>query len=247
MKVDLGDLTAEGPIAGRAWRLSSRDAALGYLYPVLQQGREAPVWVATTEAASPRSARATRDGGRHGTRRRHRPGSQHALAAAQPLPHRLALLAARPARRRRSRRRPHRLDRRPVPLGRECRRGRWWLESIFHYLLPTVGGRTGGDEPLNLDAVPQYHRRGAAWVDRTASLGVACWFPADPDFWVRYWKDPDGNCHPDLFRTVKQELRPGQRIDVNGPLAFFFPLRDLTRDGFVARSWTLERDVMQAP
>ncbi len=122
----------------------------------------------------------------------------------------------------------------------------WQLAAIYPFLTPTLGGESAGDEPLSVD-VPNYYRRGAAWVDEGAKLGIGCWYANDHEFQCRYWKDPDGGFHADLRRVIEVVLEPNQRYDQPGPVAFFFPFRDMTRAGFARAVAQLEQTVTRRP
>lgn len=120
----------------------------------------------------------------------------------------------------------------------------WRLVSLYHYFLPAIGGNSASDEPLQA-GVPNYYRSGAAWVDKTEGLGIGCWYPDDTAFSAYYWKDPGGGFHPDLSQEVKVLLKPHCRHTLNGAIAFFFPLRDLSLTGFGAASDSLRHAVTE--
>ena len=102
---------------------------------------------------------------------------------------------------------------------------------MFHYLLPEIGGDARNDAPLR-NNVPSYFRQGSAWIDKEAGRGIGCWFTQADAFLCNYWKGPAGDFHPDLRQTTDHELKPGERVDIEGARAFFFPLEDITREGF---------------
>ena len=107
----------------------------------------------------------------------------------------------------------------------------WKLAEVFSYLMPALGGSPDGDEPL-AGKVPNYYRRGAAWIDKTAGLGAGCWYNDEATFECNYWKDPGGGFHPDIRARVDAVLQPGQRHALNSPPAFFFAFKDTTQAGF---------------
>ena len=102
---------------------------------------------------------------------------------------------------------------------------------MFHYLLPNLGGDPANDEPLE-GGVPNYYLSGAAWVDAAANVGAGCWYADESAFTCYYWKEPQGAFHADLRHTVDKELRPGERLAVNGPPAFFFGVEGASRAAF---------------
>lgn len=231
-----GDLTLEGPQEGHAWRISSRDKGLGTFRPVLHQATEPPGWVGTQTAkitALRRSGKVTVvemefTGGQEA--KRYSCGWRFWIPAAVPksAPPGAGWFASQCLW-------VENTDDQP-----------WFLESVYHYLLPTIGGESAGDEPLVI-GVPQYYRRGGAWIDKQAGLGIGAWFTLDADFGFNYWKDEAGGLHPDLYEPVRRELRPRQRLTIPGRPAFFFPLRDPSRFGFAAATWQVERAVLLPP
>lgn len=107
----------------------------------------------------------------------------------------------------------------------------WKLVEVFHYLLPCIGGDPLNDEPLT-NGVANYYLAGSAWTDPAANTGVGCWYADERAFASNYWKDPQGGFHADLRHGVDKELRPGQRLTINGPHAFFFGFENGTREAF---------------
>ena len=107
----------------------------------------------------------------------------------------------------------------------------WRLAEVFHYLLPEIGGDARHDEPLTHN-VPSYFRRGSAWVDKEARRGIGCWFTQADVFLCNYWKGPAGDFHPDLRQPTDHDLKPGELVTIEDARAFFFPLDDITREGF---------------
>lgn len=246
LSVTVGNLTLQGPVAGRAWRLSSGDTLLGEFYPVLHQRTQPSAWTAPDRGritAIRRDARVMVV------------DMEMESDAAWPTP----ATPADPAQ-------GYACGWRfwiPVvaPEARADRLG-WfsskclWVEntgtqvmrlaSVYHYLMPSIGGDSADDELLPL-GVPDYHRRGAGWIDTRLGLGVAVWFPATSRFLCYYRKKEVGSFHPDLFQPIDAHLQPGQRLTIDSPRAFFFPLHDLTREGFAAATRQIESQVMTAP
>lgn len=107
----------------------------------------------------------------------------------------------------------------------------WRLVEVFHYLSPEIGGDARDDEPM-ASHVPNYYRRGTAWIDIQAGSGVGCWYPSGSPLESNYWKGPAGDIHSDLRQTVNRELLPGDQADIDDARAFFFPLEDITLKGF---------------
>ncbi len=251
LKLTSGRLTVAGPHGGEAWRLSAGDTCLANLFPAIRQATRPPQWRAPDSArivSIRQDVRVTvvdmefAYGGAA-------PASSAPVLPDGPEPPRRCRCACRYW----------------VPAGPPGAAGpragwiaarhlwventdssAWTLEMVFHCLMPAIGGSSADDEPLSFPATP-YYRRGGAWIDRTVGQGVACWFPADPDFWIRYWKDETGACHPDLYRTVGRSLAPGRRIEIEPAVAFFFPLDRPACERFVELSGEVEREAMVRP
>ena len=128
----------------------------------------------------------------------------------------------------------------------------WLLMGIAHVLTPEIGGDPKNDEPL-WPSVPDYYRRGSAWTDFEAERGIGCWFCSDKDFKCRFWKDEDGVFHADLeswprgsadaLFTMDHVILPGDRLDIHGPKAFFFPMDGTRQADFDSAVARLKRDV----
>jgi len=107
----------------------------------------------------------------------------------------------------------------------------WRLAEVYHYLHPEIGGDAANDEPLTHN-VPNYYRRGAAWVDTQLGRGIGCWYPCADALECNYWKGPAGDIHADLRQKAGRELAPGARVDITDARAFFFPLDEISLKGF---------------
>lgn len=257
LRMSTGELNLEGPVDGHAWRVSAGSTLLGDFFPMMHQGTRPAGWIATEGAARVTAVRRDEHmravdmelayDGRTPAVRTGRPGPEPGAA---PEPPRRYLTGWRfwvpviP---------PIRPNQTPW-FAAQCLWVEntdtvpWRLESVYYNLRPAIGGDQSGDEPLELGA-PEYFRRGGAWIDRTVGAGIAAWFPVEENLSFHYWKDGGGGLHSDLYRPVGQTIEPGQRLAINGPLAFFFPLSagDLTRAGFAAGSWDVERATMERP
>ncbi len=99
----------------------------------------------------------------------------------------------------------------------------WRLVDAYHAFRPFLGGSPEGDVPAG-DDIPQHHLRGAAWVDPEAGVGVGGSYLNEGDYECHYWIDPEGGFHPDLRHGVERELAPGERVAIDGPLSFHFPV-----------------------
>jgi hypothetical protein len=122
--------------------------------------------------------------------------------------------------------------------------GPWRLDHVFHYIIPSLGGDSAGDEPVGKD-VPLYYIRSAAWVDQAAGVGIGCWYPDKAAFQCRYWKDEGGGFHGDLRERVDTVLQPGQRHTMPGAWVFFFPLSDPTPEGFSRQSARIASEICE--
>lgn len=107
----------------------------------------------------------------------------------------------------------------------------WRLAEVFHYLWPEVGGDTVNDEALT-HKIPNYYRRGSAWIDTPLGRGIGCWYPREDALECNYWKGPAGDIHSDLRQKTHRELAPGERVNIADARAFFFPLEEVTLNGF---------------
>lgn len=220
-----GDLAVEGPVGAHAWRLRLGKTVLGELYPVLHMQAPENYW------ASPATARVV------AIRRNDRVTTVD-MEFSQQSPRQF-----------RTQYRfwiPHR----PAGwIGTQCLwienedKRPWKLGAIYHYVVPAIGGDRADDEPLDA-GVPNYYRRGSAWIDGKAGAGVGCWFSAGSGFRCRYWKNPQGGFHADLRREVGQNLQPGQRYEVEGPPAFIFALREASLAGFSKAVQQVKREVL---
>jgi len=73
---------------------------------------------------------------------------------------------------------------------------------------------------------------------------VGCWFAEEGAYQCSFWKDPQGGFHPDLRQVLDVPLAPGQRHEVNGPLAFFFPLKGASVSALGTAVQTIEHAVL---
>ncbi|HOH29039.1 MAG TPA: hypothetical protein PLC40_05155 [Candidatus Hydrogenedentes bacterium] len=107
----------------------------------------------------------------------------------------------------------------------------WHLAEVFHYLSPEIGGDARDDEPM-ARRVPNYYRRGSAWIDQQAGSGIGCWYPSEARLSCDYWKGPAGDIHSDLRQQVNRELKPGDRVEIEDARTFFFPVEGLSLKDF---------------
>jgi hypothetical protein len=233
-KLTTGALRLEGPVGGHAWRLWRGETLLGDWFPLMHQETGQSLWVASDTAriiGMRQDARVTvvdmelsrSEPGKAITRIEEKSGRADAQTDA-----------------------PRRFSsgwRFRVPrdagawFAAQCLwventdTEPWKLAEVFQYLVPALGGDPAGDEPL-VGKAPNYYRRGAAWVDAGAGVGVGCWYIDEDAFQCSYWKDPGGGFHADLHETVDAELKPRQQVRLKGHLAFVFPLEDISTAGF---------------
>ena len=245
IKLATGPLTVEGPLGGHAWRLWRGETLLGDYYPLLHQEVAQALWVEPDTArilSVRRNDRVTvvdmelsrAQGGMAVTRVGEKDGHADAQTDAP--------------------RRFRGVWRFWIPrdeggyIASQClwlentEPTPWRLAELFEYLVPSIGGDRAEDAPL-LNEVPNYYQRGAAWVDRTAGLGVGCWYIDEARFECSYWKDPGGGFHGDLRQKVDVDLQPGQRLNLDSPPIFLFSFDDLTRPGFARAAEGIARAV----
>ena len=236
--LETGGLRLEGPADGRGWRVSLDGASIGAWYGLMNQVTSQPLWVQPDTARVTGIARNGRltvvelelsreHGGMAQTEVSQETG-EFAAQQAQPQRFRSLWRVVVPA----------------APDGwfaSQCLWVEntdvqpWWLDHVFHYMAPFLGGDSAGDEPIGKD-VPNYYIRSAAWIDQSAGLGIGCWYPDMTAFECRYWKDEGGGFHADLRERVGSLLEPGQRQVMPGAWAFFFPFRDPTPEGYARES-----------
>ena len=120
----------------------------------------------------------------------------------------------------------------------------WTLEDVFHYTYPALGGDPAGDVSLMAKAT-NYYRRGGAWIDAAAGVGLGCWYADTEAFECRYWQNPQGGFHADLYQRIGVVLEPGQRYAVGGQPAFFFSLDDVSLAGFSKAAQAVAEAVLQ--
>ena len=274
-----GDLMLKGPTQGHAWRLWIRGMLLGDFYPLLQQGIQqpsekqgrparsstSPAWVAPDMARVTGLARNERMtvvdmtlSGTAGGRPERAPERSY-----QSRPLALTRVDEKNEASEAQDDKPRDFEtgwRFVVPreggwFACYCRwvkntgRKPWRLEEMFYYTLPALGGSSVDDESL-LQEVPNYYCTGGAWVDRAANVGVGCWYTHDAAFHCKYWKDDAGNFHPDLRYRVDRLLEPGDRVEVDIPPVFIFPLEEASVAAFGRAVGRLAKTVLvdkQAP
>jgi hypothetical protein len=203
-----GNMTITLPINDRTWRMAYNDTVLADFVPLMQQMREENAWIAAskTELLAVRQndyvtvldAEMTHDGGG---------GHHYSTGFRFWIP----------------RQGQEWISSQCLWVQNDDATA-WTLVNVYPYLKPELGGSNANDQPIV--AVPNYFRNGAAWVDPVANIGAGCWYLNAEDYKCSYWKDEGGGFHPDLSRAVNEELAPGERIDINSPHAFFYPLQD---------------------
>ncbi|HEX2999494.1 MAG TPA: hypothetical protein VHR86_04580, partial [Armatimonadota bacterium] len=82
----------------------------------------------------------------------------------------------------------------------------WGFRSYYHYPVSCIGGRAEDDQAENTGSYP-------CWKD-TAAGAVYGAVVDTTRMRVNFWKDtPEGaGEHPDIWREMNQELRPGQKL-----------------------------------
>ena len=247
LALDTGGFRLEGPADGRGWRLFLDDAPLGVWCALMNQVTSQPLWVQPDTARVTGIARddrvtlvevelAREEGGAAITQVSEDTGEP---AQQQARPQRFKSLWR------------FTIPKEPKAwFASQCLwventdAAPWRLDHVFHYVIPSLGGDSAGDEPIGKD-VPNYYVRSAAWVDPAAGLGIGCWYPDKGAFECRYWKDEGGGFHGDLRERVDQVLQPGQRHTMPGAWAFFFPLSDPTPEGFARESARIAEEVTE--
>lgn len=214
---DLGGLRVEGPVDGRAWRVSLDGERLGTFHMLAHQQAPANQWPGSTGAAITavyENSRVTvvdmvlSHSGEGAVKpfaggwRFWLPRGGDAWFASQCL------------------------------WVENTSQETWRLENVFHYLTPVLGGSQEGDGPVTF--VPQYFRRGGAWVDATAGLGVGAWAPDGDAFQGSFWKDEGGGFHADFYQPAGVDLAPGERFTPEDSAAFFFAVAPQTLAGYGA-------------
>jgi len=82
------------------------------------------------------------------------------------------------------------------------------MNGYYHYLISNIAGDALHDEAHE-----------TFWSNTAAgyNLGIVA---DSPSVTVNYWKDNQGNEHPDALRTLKLTLQPGERYTHREPLAY---------------------------
>jgi hypothetical protein len=234
LRVEAGMLRLRGPLDGEAWEISHGDVLLGHLAPALRIGEPA----AWAHPGSGRIVSIRRDARVAVVDMEFVGGSEAAAIGGYRCGWRFWI--------------PDSRGKGPPWVAAQwlwvenTGQAAWRLHALGHWLRPRIGGSSAGSEPFDL-GVHHYYRRGGGWIDRGAGLGIACWFPVDPDFWINYHRDASGNFYPELFRRVERDVAPGRRFVEDGPRVFFFPLHELSRQGFTEASFQIERNVLLRP
>ncbi|MBI4559752.1 MAG: hypothetical protein HY706_19350 [Candidatus Hydrogenedentes bacterium] len=214
-----GELTLRGPVDGHAWELRYRNVPLARFDALMHEQSPTSIWQASqsahvTEVRSNSKVTAVTMELDYAPVAAGEPAA-HAYCSGWRfwIPHREGFFASQ-------------------CLWVENRsRDSWKLAEVFHYLTPTIGGNNTDDEPM-AGEVPNYYRRGSAWVDKGLGLGLGCWYSDEAAFACYFWKDANGWFHSDLRHSVNKTLKPGEQLTVNGPLAFFFPIQGISREDF---------------
>lgn len=243
IRLTSGPLTVEGPVDGHALRLRRGDLVLGELFAYLQQETEGWLWVATDTA---RIIAVRED--------RHATFVDMEMSSEGRTPPITRLSAPSPKDLRPARYRG--VWRFGIPKGNEG----WlstqclWLENTdprtwtvvqsYYFLLPAIGGSIDGDVPLYAPDLHCYYLTGAAWVDMAAHAGVGCWFLPEPSLECTFWVDKLGRYRSDMRYLLNERLRPGQRWNKPGPITFFFPLADATREAYESAQEKLHESVV---
>ena len=248
LALDAGTLNLEGPVDDHAWRLKHGDTLLGHFHAMMHQVTSQSLWVPSDHARITALRENDRVIAVEMELSRGRPGE---------VITRVEQKTGRPDKQEEQPRRYRSGWRFWIPkdggawMASQCLWVEnaddtpWTLEDVFHYVFPAVGGASAGDEPL-LSGVPNYYRRGAAWVDKEAQAGIGCWYADEDAFACNFWRDPGGGFHSDMRENVGVALDPGQRRPLPGRLAFFFPLADISPAGFGRATGGLASAVVQA-
>jgi len=247
MTLRAGKLVMEGPTGGHAWRLRVGGRLLGHFSVLINQLTPHSRWEGSQTAemtALRRNDRVTvidmeMTGGRPD------PGSE---APSPPCPYRAGWRFWIPSA--------------PAPAGdgepvgyfvSQCLwvenvdRRPWTLARVLHSLTPALGGSPEGDGVLEM-RVQGYHRRGGGWVDAQAGLGAAMWLPPEWQFYCNFWKGEAGDFHSDVHFDPYVTLAPGERYEEpTGRRVFVLPLPALTREGFAAATYAIERQAFRLP
>jgi hypothetical protein len=238
-------LKLEGPVSGSAWRLSRGETLLGDFHAMLHQETAQPLWVPSDTAI----ITAVHEGDRVTVvdMELSRVAKGEAITRVEEKSGKPDPQSDRPRRFRTGWR--FWIPRDAGWIGTQCLWVEntddtpWRLAEIFYYLQPKLGGDPAKVEPL-VGKVPNYYRRGAAWIDAAAGIGVGCWYANEDAFQCYYWKDPGGYLHSDLRQKVEATLDPGQRLPLDAAMAFFYPLDDISLAGFGKAVGALENEVL---
>jgi hypothetical protein len=94
----------------------------------------------------------------------------------------------------------------------------WRCEAYFHYPVSFIGGQAEDDQPAGAGSAPLWHDAAAG-----ASYGAVV---DTAKMRAQFWKDTleGAGEHPDIWRELKQELKPGQVIEstVDDPEVLIF-------------------------
>jgi hypothetical protein len=118
------------------------------------------------------------------------------------------------------------------------------VRGVFYSLLPELADSSADDDELV--TAPNYYRRGAAWVDNNAGLGIGCWYPPDTRFICSWWRDPEnGSHHADLRQEYSVRLEPGESFKPDADMALFFGFRGTSLAAFSQTLDALEKLAME--
>jgi len=76
------------------------------------------------------------------------------------------------------------------------------------------------------------------------TIWVGCWFLPNPKLECTFWIDKLSRYRSDMRYQLSVRRLPGQRGDKPGPIAFFFPLADATREAYEAAQERLHDSVV---
>ena len=87
------------------------------------------------------------------------------------------------------------------------------VEAVYHYAQSQLVDDGRSDEP---SGVPNYYLNAGAWSHPQVGLFYGA-MPFESEKWrCTFWKDPSDGQHPDLWHDVKEEVKPGETIDLEG-------------------------------
>lgn len=118
----------------------------------------------------------------------------------------------------------------------------WILEGYYHYIPSGIMDGPEGDRPYQT-SVPNYWLRHGGWFDEKAGLHFGALALEDDGWSFNPYIDSLGGQHPDIFKSVKMQMRQGDAYDAKGgPIVIYMGRDDMsnppwTQAAFQAWEW----------